>query len=279
MKRCLVFFLLLMVGHPANASEENLPPKFMETIEDNSILVEEAYNQEPGVVQHIFNVLYFLRFPHDVQFSFTQEWPVLSQKNQLSYTLPAVFQDGGSNGLGDILLNYRYQLFGQNDWAWVAPRLSILFPTGNNDKGTGFGTTGVQINFPVSKRWTNHFITHFNVGGTFLPEVKQTLSTGASSKRTLLFANVGVSLGWLATKHFNFMLEYTTNFNSEIDDLGNIRRFNQFTVNPFLRGSIDVGKLQIVPGIGIPLTWSDGDFQPGIFFYLSFEHPFMKTKE
>jgi hypothetical protein len=241
--------------------------------------VEEAYNQDPGVVQHIFNVLYNLRSPRDVQFSFTQEWPVLSQKHQLSYTIPAVFQEGGPDGLGDIFLNYRYQLFNEDDWAAVSPRISIIFPTGNNDKGTGFGTTGAQINFPVSKRWTNHFITHFNVGGTFLPNVKQTLSTGILAKKTLLFANVGLSLGWLATKHFNVMLEYTTNFNSEIDDFGNLHRFNQYTVNPFFRGSIEVGKLEIVPGISFPFTWNDGVFQPGVFFYLSFEHPFMKTKD
>ena len=30
----------------------------IEVIEDNSFLIEEAYNQEPGVVQHIFTAAY-----------------------------------------------------------------------------------------------------------------------------------------------------------------------------------------------------------------------------
>ena len=45
-------------------------------IQDNSFLVEEAYNQEFGVVQHISS---FTRFwdSKDWNYSFTQEWPVL----------------------------------------------------------------------------------------------------------------------------------------------------------------------------------------------------------
>lgn len=44
-------------------------------IQDNSFLVEEAYNQEPGVVQHIST---FTRFQEskDWIYTFTQEWPV-----------------------------------------------------------------------------------------------------------------------------------------------------------------------------------------------------------
>ena len=44
-------------------------------IQDNSFLVEEAYNQEFGVVQHISG---FTRFwdSKDWAYTFTQEWPV-----------------------------------------------------------------------------------------------------------------------------------------------------------------------------------------------------------
>ncbi len=38
----------------ARAAEE----RPIDVIEDNSFLIEEAYNQEPGVVQHIFNASY-----------------------------------------------------------------------------------------------------------------------------------------------------------------------------------------------------------------------------
>ena len=55
-------------------------------IQDNSFLVEEAYNQNFGVVQHISS---FTRFwdSKDWNYSFTQEWPVPgNERHQLSYT-------------------------------------------------------------------------------------------------------------------------------------------------------------------------------------------------
>lgn len=263
---------LLFFSHVAFGQE---PDRFSKAIEDNSILVEEAYNQEAGVVQHIFNAFYSATSPNDFSLAFTQEWPVVTQAHQLSYTVPAAFLENGNEGFGDVMLNYRYQLFDKSDWAAVAPRLSIIFPTGNNDKGIGFGTTGVQINFPVSKRWTEHLITHVNIGGTFLPGVEQTLPSGVQTEKTLTFANVGVSVGWLALKHLNFIVEYVTNFSNEIDEVGNHRRFNELILNPLIRGSIDVGKLQIVPALSVPVSWDQGDFQTGFIFYLSFEHPFM----
>jgi hypothetical protein len=49
-------------------------------IQDNSFFIEEAYNQEPGVVQHIFNLpIDFTNSSREIAPSFTQEWPVFSQ--------------------------------------------------------------------------------------------------------------------------------------------------------------------------------------------------------
>jgi hypothetical protein len=278
MKRLgILLFLFLGLGK-AQGNESSVHPRFFKTIEDNSLLIEEAYNQEAGIVQHIFEFQYFPTAPKDFFLIFTQEWPVGSQAHQLSYTIPASFLAGGEKGIGDVLLNYRYQLFDKNDAAAVAPRLSLIFPTGSVEKGIGFGTLGVQIDFPVSKRWTDHFITHFNVGGTFLPGAEQALPSGARAEKTLTFANLGISLGWLAHPHFNILLESVINFSSDINTTGEVDRFTQFILNPFLRGSIDVGSLEIVPGLGVPLQWTGGHFEPSLFFYLSFEHPFMKTK-
>ncbi|HEY3168477.1 MAG TPA: hypothetical protein VGK57_14685, partial [Candidatus Binatia bacterium] len=62
----------------------------IDVIEDNSFLIEEAYNQEPGVVQHIFTAAYTTtRGRHGWSFTFTQEWPVFSLEHQLSYTIPS----------------------------------------------------------------------------------------------------------------------------------------------------------------------------------------------
>src|SRR5512135_403424 len=80
-------------------------------IQDNSFLVEEAYNQEYGVVQHIstftreFNT-------HSWIYTFTQEWPVPGQKHQLSYTMSLLNNSDAGAGVGDLAINYRYQAIG-----------------------------------------------------------------------------------------------------------------------------------------------------------------------
>src|SRR5690349_21260072 len=81
-------------------------------IMDNSFLVEEAYNQEAGVVQHIFTAAYSvdqLGGPDDKiwNLTFTQEWPVFSQTHQFSYTVPYSYSRSGGlsdDGFGDVLL-------------------------------------------------------------------------------------------------------------------------------------------------------------------------------
>jgi len=45
-------------------------------IEDNSFLIEEAYNQEAGVVQHI-STFALQRGTRAWVYAFTQEWPLL----------------------------------------------------------------------------------------------------------------------------------------------------------------------------------------------------------
>src|SRR5688572_10673489 len=61
---------------------------------DNSFLVEEAFNQEAGIFQNIFG---YTRITDAWAMSFTQEWPVVSQKHQFSYTLAGY----GGAGISD----------------------------------------------------------------------------------------------------------------------------------------------------------------------------------
>jgi len=76
-------------------------------ITDNSFLVEEAFNQERDVVQ---NILTWTRSRDGAwNASFTQEWPVPAMTHQLSYTL-VYANNGDARGIGDTLVNYRYQL-------------------------------------------------------------------------------------------------------------------------------------------------------------------------
>jgi hypothetical protein len=229
-------------------------------IQDNSFLVEEAYNQEDGVVQHI-NTYQRFKDTHDWIYTFTQEWPVGGLTHQLSYTIPIVrFADSpdGRNGVGDIALNYRYQLIGDGEAkVAVAPRFSVIVPSGNDNQGRGMGTTAYQVNIPLSVVLTPTLVAHTNAGYTW-------------TRRTET-VNVGQSVVWLATQRFNFLLEAIY---ARTND-----RTETAYVSPGIRWSYDFENgLQIVPGIAFPIGVGRSRGDKSVFLYLSFEHPFKKTK-
>jgi hypothetical protein len=72
-------------------------------IMDNSFLIEEAFNQEPGVVQ---NIATWTRARDGWNASVTQEWPAPGVAHQLSYTVPFA-SAAGAKGFGDALQNNR----------------------------------------------------------------------------------------------------------------------------------------------------------------------------
>src|SRR3569833_422150 len=73
---------------------------------DNSFLVEEAFNQEAHVYQTILNVQ--RSSASDLNFTFTQEWPLGGIKHQLSYTVALanqVVSGGREFSRGGMALN------------------------------------------------------------------------------------------------------------------------------------------------------------------------------
>ena len=68
------------------ARAEEKDPRPAAAVQDNSFLIEEAYNQEAGVIQHINN---WRRLDKNWFYTFTQEWPIITQTHQFSYTEPA----------------------------------------------------------------------------------------------------------------------------------------------------------------------------------------------
>jgi hypothetical protein len=222
-------------------------------IQDNSFLIEEAYNQDPGVVQHIQTFSRATR-GGDWLYTFTQEWPAPNLTHQLSYTLAMLSVDG-ARGIGDMALNYRYQLLGDADAkVAVAPRLTLLLATGNERHGLGSGGPGVQLMLPASTVLTPTLVAHWNLSATLTPS-KHTHNLTA-----------GQSFVWLARPRFNALVE--TLWSRTSDRAG---RNSQFTVSPGIRWSYDFpSKLQIVPGLAFPITSG----AKSVFLYLSFEHPF-----
>lgn len=211
--RAATVWLALAAGLPVWAAAQEPAPA---PIQDNSFLMEEAYNQEAGVVQHI-NAL--LRARRSWSYGFTQEWPLGGQRHQLSFTVPI------ENGVGDVAINYRHQLTGLGGrGAAFAPRLSLVLPT------TDGGSAGVQMNLPVSVMLTRNVVSHWNAGASM-----------ARSDETVY--NGGASVIWLARPMVNLMLEVvwtgTTGSGETI-------------VNPGVRWAHNLGSLQIVPGISFP---------------------------
>lgn len=273
--RYKIFIVLFIISINIQGQEEK-KQRFTEAIEDNSFLIEEAYNQEPRVVQHISNGQYFPN-THRFLYTFTQEWPLIKYKHQISYTIPYSFINSNQyNGIGDIMINYRYQLFYENDWACVSPRLSLILPTGNKKKGLGSGVWGIQISLPVSKRISDYFAVHFNLGATCLFKVESLNErTNNSIKKDITNFYTGMSIIWLTTKNVNFMLESLSYFNGNIEQSGKIKYVNQTIINPGIRYAININKLQIVPGISIPFIFQKSNKpQTSLFLYLSFEHPY-----
>lgn len=247
--------------------------KYSEAIEDNSFFIEEAFNQEENVIQHIFTGNYF-RDTKNMAYSFTQEWPFLSQSHQLSFTASYFnIKESNSNGFGDLLINYRYQLFNSDDWAAFSPRFSVIIPTGDENKGLGTGVWGVQLNMPFSKRISEYFFAHANFGTTILPNVKFMNSMGNEDKSTLISYYTGFSVIFLAHKNFNLMLEYVYNYSQGFDAKGEKQYTSQGILSPGARYAIDIKELQIVPGLAIPTTFINNEQKTDLFFYLSFEHP------
>ena len=112
----------LIISCGAVAQQQGKPGKqYEDAIEDNSFLIEEAYNQEEGIVQHISNGTHFSLPQKDFTYSFTQEWPVFNQAHQFSFTIPYQFLNANTvRGAGDVFVNYRYQLLTGDDWAAIA---------------------------------------------------------------------------------------------------------------------------------------------------------------
>ena len=245
-------------------------------IQDNSFLVEEAYNQEDGVVQHI-NTFQRSRDTRDWIYTFTQEWPVGGLKHQLSYTVPMSHLAravDGHTGIGDIALNYRYQLLGDGEApVAISPRLSLLVATGDEKRGRGLGSSGYQFNLPVSAVLAPALVAHSNAGYTWTPNAKD----DAGNRAYLRAWSAGQSLVWLATPRLNLMLEAIYARSQAVVGRDRTSTENSAFVSPGVRWSYDFPSgLQIVPGLAVPIGVGPSRRQKALFLYLSFEHPLKK---
>jgi DtxR family Mn-dependent transcriptional regulator len=244
-------------GAPLNGSEPF-------RISDNSFLVEEAFNQEAGIFQNIFNGV---RAGGTWAMTFTQEWPVVTQKHQLSYTLAWSNADGDA-GFGSTLINYRYQLVDEGPGRPAfSPRVSVILPTGSSDE---LDSAGVQINLPFSKQ-TGDVYWHWNAGLTW-----QRAQPSEGGDRDIESPFLAGSAVLRVHPMIHAMLETVINFD-EVPTIAGTVRERAFTLSPGVRGGWDFGDRQLIVGLAVPITWSsDEDTDTAAFLYFSYELPFRK---
>jgi hypothetical protein len=273
-----IFLLLSLSFCSLRAQQTNVPSTQEHPIQDNSFLAEEAYNQEPGVVQHIgtFSRLWIAK---TWAYTFTQEWPVPNHwRHQLSYTLAgSKGADDLPAGLGDSMVNYRYQLVGDgNSRLAISPRISLIAPTGSSRNALGYGGVGLQSAIPASIVLNKFFVTHADLGGTWIPRARD----AAGDKAASYGYNATGSLIWLAKNRVNGMLETSWNSAHVVSRPNGTAVQNTLWIAPGLRWAHNFKSgLQIVPGVAFLAGAGPSFGEKGVFLYLSFEHPMWKEKE
>jgi len=235
---------LAALATPLEARAQSAPAP----IRDNSFLIEEAYNQDRGVVQHIST--YADRRDGLWALTLTDEWPMHSVENQMSVGLElGDFGTGATTG--NLAFNYRRQLLGHPDASVVfSPRVSLL-----GDLGSAAQVPfAMQVNLPLTAVVTGSIVTHWNAGVT--------LGAGPAT------VNAGASAVWLALPWMNVLLEgLYTGASGEEPNL---------VVSPGVRWAINLGAVQVVPGVALPVNLAI-PAEDQFFLYLSVEHPFGPT--
>jgi DtxR family transcriptional regulator, Mn-dependent transcriptional regulator len=270
----LLFVFATAPWAAAQTPAANTPEPF--AITDNSFFVEEAFNQEPRVFQNIVGVL---RGENRGAWAitFTQEWPAPSMKHQLSYTATLVSADD-ETGPGDVLLNYRYQLTEEGPGRpAMSPRVSVIAPVGDEERGLGRGSWGLQFNLPVSKQ-VGDFYLHGNAGLAWFPSLStdQFPSAGFAPADDVSLASpfLAGSAIYRVRPMFNLMLESVVDWREDAIAAGVTDRQMATIISPGARGGWNIGDKQIVVGLALPFFRFEGDNFVGVFGYFSYELPF-----
>jgi len=250
--------LVALLAQAPSAAPAQEPFKIV----DNSFLVEEAFNQEPRIVQNIVN---WSRQNGDWLLTYTQEWPAPGVRHQLSYTIPF-----DASGIGDAYLNYRLQVLEEGPGRPAfAPRVSAIVPTGR-----GPSSPGLQTNLPFSKQRGDWYF-HWNGGVTWVR---------APEHVSLITPALAGSAIYRLEPMVNLMLESVLSFDQRVvapapssTASAGRERGHTFTLSPGVRGGWNLDpETQVIVGAAVPVSWTEGKTSAGIFGYFSYELPFKR---
>jgi hypothetical protein len=267
-----LLFLSLAVALPLSAQEKNDAPY----TEDNSILIEEAYNQEFGVVQHISTFAFAGPRHRDLAAEFTQEWPFATQRDQLSYTIQLLRPAGGTAGIGDFAVHYRRQ-FGMQGRRWaLAPSASLILPTGSVDEGRGNGSLGIELGIPFSYTISRDLVTHWNASAELLPWAR---AISGGDRTSLSSVQAGGSIIGPMRAPVQLMLESLVIVEDEFVSATRTESSSSWVISPAVRIAFNLGGLQLVPGFAVPITRSAGESSTDFIIYFSAEHAFRQLHD
>lgn len=239
---------------------------FAEAIADNSFLVEEAYNQEPGVVQFI-NVFTKAEEGDDWNYTFINEIPVGDETHQFSYKIPySNLEAADEQGVEDIKFNYRRQFFA-SDKIVTTGRLSATVASGDYKKGFGTGSMGYEAALITSVSISEKWVQHWNLGAGITPDAK--MASGDKADNSKYFW--AVSNVYLLSDSLNFMLEFAGSEEEETTGADTASYGASVVMSPSLRYAFNVGEWQWVPGIAYPMGVTSNAGTNELLVYLSIE--------
>lgn len=245
-------------------------------LQSNGLLVETAYHQEKGELQHGFSFSRTNR--RNWSTSFGEEIPLNSKKHQLSIEVPAQFfkNEDGVRGAGDTKIAYSYILVGSNSSRLTfSPEVGVWIPTGNYRKELGRGGAGVSVRMPISLILGERIASNTTFEMTFTPKAKN----HEGERANLTDYEIGQSFVWFAKPKFNVLVEAVWEREQEVigDRLRKSER--EFYISPGLRWGHQINNFLIVPKIGFPIGIGSSRSERGIFFGFAVEQSLKKEEE
>lgn len=235
-------------------------------IEDNSFLLEEAFNQKEGEFQFIQK--YQTDRSGAIDYNLELEAPITNETHQFSFDISRSRpEDISESSFSDLALNYRWQAFNQNG-ILLAEKIGIVLPTGSVGKNTGQGAVGWNLLQAATISFSDVLMNHWNMGLTVFPEAES-----PGDDKTIMGLNAGTSFVYLYRDDLNFLLEAVFETGESFGLDGEVSNEKSFYLNPGLRfaRNFDFKQTQVVPGLSFPLEYTDSQVRPGILLYLSVE--------
>lgn len=256
----------LLLPWPRLAAGGDPQAAMVSAARDNSFLVQEAYNQDEGVVQSILSVelASWDSDERDWLIDLSQEWPLFSSDHQVSFVVPVEVIEGNgdsASGIGDVGLAYRYQLVRESErWPALAPAFQLSLPTGDESDGLGNGSVGYQLTLPLSKVVSDRIALHANAGASYVHVQGADLDD----------YSVGASAVYALAPELNLLLEWVAASEQSVDDGRSDRDFVS-RLSPGTRYALTLAGGQLVLGLAAPIGTTSESPDWGVFVYVSFE--------